>query len=272
MGISRQGYYRGLCALQGSEIAGAIVVELVQKKRQHHPKMGMRKLYELNYEELRELGIGRDKFNKILRENNLLVTRKRRRAKTTDSRHGFRRYENKLKELEVTEINKAVVTDITYIQAGGKFMYLSLVTELKTRMIVGYDLSESLAIEGAYRAIRKGLRHMGGDLKGMLHHSDQGIQYCSKKYVNYLKRRGIEMSMSERGNPYENAIAERVNGILKTEYNLGMNFSSRKEAMKAVEEAIELYNYGRPHMSIGMKIPGKYYEEERKKLNEKIAR
>lgn len=258
--------------LHFAEIAGAIVVEMVQQQRQMHPKMGMKKLYRLLYNALRELHIGRDKFHKILKDNNILVKRKLRRAKTTDSRHGFTRYENKLKGIEIKELNQAVVTDITYIQVGGKFMYLSLVTEVKTRMVVGYDLSESLAIEGAHKAIRKGIKFMGGEVGGMIHHSDQGIQYCCKKYVRYLKGKNILSSMSEKGNPYENAIAERVNGILKNEYNLGMQFSSKKEAEKAVAEAIDLYNYYRPHMSIGMQIPGEYYESERKKISEKTRR
>ncbi|MCA0389570.1 MAG: integrase core domain-containing protein [Bacteroidetes bacterium] len=152
---------------------------------------------------------------------------------------------------------------MTYIRVGGGFYYLSLITEVSSRMIVGFDLSHSLGIEGVIRAMKMAFRVIR-DTQGMIHHSDRGVQYCSKEYIKLLKSKGIKISMAERGNPYENAIAERVNGILKLEYKLGSRFNSVESAQKAVKEAVKFYNYERPHWSLNLRTPSSVYESSEK--------
>ena len=209
-----------------------------------------------------EFNIGRDGFYKVLRNNGLLISTKKRTVKTTNSIHRFRIYTNLIKGIEIKRINEVIVSDITYIETEEGFMYLALITELYSRMIVGYDISESLSIEGSLRALKKAIKKIK-ETRGMIHHSDRGIQYCSNEYTKILKKKGIKISMSEKGNPYENAIAERVNGILKIEYLLEQKFKTKQQAGSSVKEAIKIYNEERPHMSIGYQTPAERYRRER---------
>ena len=151
-----------------------------------------------------------------------------------------------------------IVSDITYISTEEGYMYLALITEMYSRMIIGYDVSESLSIEGSLRALRQAIKKIS-QTEGMIHHSDRGIQYCSNDYTKLLKIRRIKISMAEKGNPYENAVAERVNGILKIEFLLDQRFRTKAEARRFVREAIKIYNEERPHMSIGYEIPAERY-------------
>ena len=213
-------------------------------------------------EQFKYLGfkLGRDGFYNILRDNGLLVESKKKYIRTTNSAHRFRIYTNLIKDIKIIRINQVIVSDITYIETEKGYMYLALITELYSRMIVGYDISESLSIEGSLRALRGVLRIIE-EPQGMIHHSDRGIQYCSNEYTKLLKSMGIKISMAEKGNPYENAIAERVNGILKIEYLLDQRFKTKEEAKEFVREAIKIYNEERPHMSIGYEIPAERYRQ-----------
>lgn len=193
-----------------------------------------------------------------MRDEGLLIKRKRKYAKTTNSEHGFRTYNNKIKELEITKPNQVWVSDITYISTREGFMYLALVTDLFSRKIVGFDISDSLEAEGCKRALKKALSVVK-ESKGIIHHSDRGIQYCCKAYIKILKGRNMEISMAAKGDCYENAVAERVNGILKGEYDLGMRFLSKTLAIKATKEAVNLYNNLRLHSSINFKTPQQVY-------------
>jgi putative transposase len=151
-----------------------------------------------------------------------------------------------------------LVSDITYIRLKGGFSYLFLVTDIYSRKIVGYNLDTSLGVTGAIAAIKMAIKGVN-TIEGIIHHSDRGIQYCSDNYVKLLKKKGIKISMGEAGNPYENAIAERVNGILKNEFYLNEIFTNYQDAKRATEEAIKIYNNLRPHMSIGYMTPSKKY-------------
>jgi transposase InsO family protein len=161
-----------------------------------------------------------------MRDEGLLIKRKRKYAKTTNSEHGFKTYNNKIKELEISKSNQVWVSDITYISTREGFMYLALITDLFSRKILGYDISDSLEAEGCKRALKKALS-LVKESSGIIHHSDRGIQYCCKEYIKILKGRKMEISMAAKGDCYENAVAERVNGILKGEYDLGMRFLSK---------------------------------------------
>ncbi len=264
IGISRQGYYKSKKKKGIKKQKEDMVLQLVQSHRRKMPRLGGKKLYRLVLPDLKRMKIklGRDIFFKLLGSNGLLIHRKKRYSKTTYSSHRFRIYENLIKELEPDHRNTVWVSDITYIVVDDGFCYLALITDKYSRMIVGYDISESLNLEGSIRALRMALR-MGKkdkrDLSGLIHHSDRGIQYCSNLYTGLLTENKIKISMSEKGNPYENAIAERVNGILKEEFLLGEGFKTKEQAYRAVEEAIKTYNEDRPHMSINYLTPVQKY-------------
>jgi transposase InsO family protein len=259
LGISRQGYYKSVQSRGRRSLNEAIIVRMVQEIRRRMPRVGSKKLYRMLRKDifLMRIKLGRDKFLQILRKNGLLVEKKRKYVKTTNSSHRFRVYENLISDLEVTRPDEVYVSDITYIRSEEGFSYLSLITDLYSRKIVGYAFSLSLGLEGSLKALKMSID--GKELKGLIHHSDRGLQYCSNIYTGLLTKRGIKISMSEKGNPYENAVAERLNGILKEEFGLGETFKTREQAEKAVKEAIRTYNEYRPHMSIGYKTPDEKY-------------
>jgi len=257
--ISRQSYYKGIKRQAEQKLKEVIILEMVQNIRKQMPRIGSKKLYILLTQEMDfgQLNIGRDAFMDILRANGLFVKRKRQYAKTTDSSHRFKVYGNLIKGMSVTKKDEVYVSDITYIRTKEKFGYLALVTDLYSRKIVGFDFSDSLALEGSVRALKMSLK--GKTITDLTHHSDRGIQYCSNVYIEILKKNHIKISMSEKGNPYENAVAERVNGILKEEFGLSETFKTLKMAKKAIIEAIRIYNELRPHMNINMLTPNKKY-------------
>jgi len=258
--ISRQAYYQWKKREIRVNYEEEIVLQLVYEKRKRQPKIGCRKLYHLLKDKFRDSGfrVGRDRLFKILEINGLLIQNKRKYIRTTDSNHRYRIYINLIKEIIVRKPNQIIVGDITYISTSEGFVYLSLLTDVYSRKILGYDLSKSLSIEGSMRALTmclKGVR----EPEGMIHHSDRGTQYCCKEYTKKLKAKGIKISMAEKGNPYENAIAERVNGILKIEFLLDQQFRTKEEAKRSVKEAIKIYNEERPHMSIEYMTPSEKY-------------
>ncbi len=259
-GISRQAYYQWERREIKIRYKEEIVLQLVTERRKRQPKIGGRKLYWILKGNFERLGfkLGRDGFFSILRDNGLLIEKKKKYIKTTNSAHRFRIYTNLIKEIKIIRINQVIVSDITYIETEDGYVYLALITEMYSRMIIGYDVSESLSIESSLRALRHAIKKIKAT-KGMIHHSDRGIQYCSNDYTKLLKRRGIKISMAEKGNPYENAVAERVNGILKIEFLLEQRFRTKDQARRFVREAIKIYNEERPHMSIGYEIPAERY-------------
>lgn len=239
-----------------TELREDAIIKLVGDIRRYQPMIGGKKLYKLLKDDLKNMegGVGRDKFFDILRKRQLLVKRKRRYARTTESNHHFRRHKNRLKEKLLTGPNQAYVSDITYLRTRQGFVYLFLQTDAYSRKITGWDLSNSLAIEGAIRALKMTIRQ-SPQTAGVVHHSDRGIQYCSKEYVKLLRKGKMEISMTEENHCYENAIAERVNGILKEEFLLYQEFADKQSALKAVKEAIKSYNERRPHWSLNLCTP-----------------
>lgn len=222
------------------------------------PRLGARKLQHL----LSERGhyMGRDKLFDVLRDSGLLVKRTRSRAITTNSRHWMKKWPNLVRDIIPCRPCEVWVSDITYIEindgAGKSFMYLSLITDAYTHEIVGYALHHSLDTEGPLRALRMALASFPRtSLKGLTHHSDRGCQYCCGEYVRVLQEHGMLISMTDNGDPYENAIAERVNGILKTEWLYHMTLNTPKQAREAIERIVHLYNNVRPHQSIGYMTP-----------------
>lgn len=203
---------------------------------------------------LRGFKIGRDKLFQILREHHMLVCPKKRYTKTTNSFHRFRKYPNLIKEMKITASDQVFVADITYIDTLEGFCYLFLISDVFSRKIVGYDLSNSLCIEGCQRTLKMALKSVRKPEK-LIHHSDRGIQYCSNGYVHILEENGIRISMTEENHCYENAIAERINGILKTEFMLGEKLPSIAVAKELVRDSIKTYNEERLHMSLDYQTP-----------------
>jgi putative transposase len=202
--------------------------------------------------------IGRDKLIELLREHKLLIKPIRKYTMTTNSKHMFKKYPNIIKDLEVKRANQVYVSDITYIPTLEGFMYLFLITDMYSRKIVGYDISESLNSEGAIKAIKRALRKVK-ETKEIIHHSDRGIQYCCHEYVKHLKKNDLRISMTEENHVYENALAEQVNGILKTEF-IGLDpINNKKIVPKLIRESIEIYNNERLHMSLDYKTPNQVH-------------
>lgn len=223
----------------------------------------MRKIQSMIKEDLEKHGIkiGRDGLLDLLREFDLLVKRKRYRHYSTDSTHSLRKYPNQIKDVKPTAPNQVWVSDITYIEEKkGDFNYLSLITDAYSRKIVGHYLSNNYSVQGTIKALKKALKENKVDA-GLIHHSDRGVQYCCKEYTSILKKKKSVISMTENGSPYENALAERVNGILKTEL-LQPRYKSWEEASEAVEKAINIYNNKRPHLSIDMLTPQKAHQQK----------
>jgi putative transposase len=254
--ITRQGYYKKRRKKAEELLEEEIIIDLVKEIRRRLPRLGGRKLYYLLKEDLAKLpsSPGRDKFFGILRKYRLLIKPLKQYVRTTNSHHRFRIHSNLLIGLLVDAPNKVFVSDITYIPLPGDFCFLFLVTDVYSRKIVGYYLSMSLAAKGAVIAMKKALRGVT-NTDSLIHHSDRGFQYCCEEYVSLLSSHNIKISMGEAGNPYDNAIAERVNGILKNEFYLNGTFKSFDDAKKSVREAINNYNTLRPNMSIGYMTP-----------------
>lgn len=233
-----------------------MVCQLVNGIRRYQPNIGGKKLYHLLKADLYKFngGIGRDKLFDILRKHRLLVKRRKKYVYTTNSFHRFRVYKNSLKDKILTGPNQSCVSDITYLRIRTGFVYLFLITDAYSRKITGWSLSNSLSIEGGLKALNMAIKQCA-DTTGLIHHSDRGIQYCSHDYVALLKQHKMTISMTEENHCYENAIAERVNGILKQDFLLDETFASKSIAEQAVKEAIDTYNTRRPHWSLNLCTP-----------------
>lgn len=259
--IKRDAWYKYQKRCHKRKMVKSKVVELVEQERKDQPRIGTRKLYETLRPsfDAAQIKVGRDSLFDILRGNNLLVKRKRAYCKTTNSYHHFHKYKNLVKDMAITAPNQVWVSDITYIRTVKGFCYLALVTDLYSRKIVGYDISDSLELTGCLRALQQALRQ-ARPAAGLVHHSDRGVQYCSHQYVNKLKKKKIKISMTEENHCYENAVAERVNGILKDEFYLDQCFFSTEKAKIATKSAIKLYNNKRLHLSLGYKTPNMVFK------------
>ena len=255
--MSRQNYYKLRRIRKRREVDENLIIELVRKERYLQPRLGVRKLLRILNNEFISASVrmGRDRLFEVLRRYKMLILRRRGfRPRTTDSRHRFNTYSNLLREKVLTSSGQALVSDITYVRTNEGFMYVSLVMDAYSRAIVGYDCSQSLAVEGSLKSLRMAIRQFKS-CRNMIHHSDRGFQYCCKEYVGLLKKNGISISMTEENHCYENASAERLNGILKQEYGLGNCFLRKSDVAGAVREAVMLYNWRRPHQSLGYRVP-----------------
>ncbi len=255
-GMSRQNFYKGKKYRQRRDIDESLIEDLVRSERAIQPRLGGRKLYYMLKPLLEEadVRIGRDRFFEVLDNKGLLLERLPKAPRTTNSRHSLPVFTNQLKELIITEPNQAWVSDITYIRTDEGFLYLSLITDDWSRKIVGYHAGDTLETEGCLKALEKAADELEEGIFP-LHHSDRGCQYCSHLYTGRLREYGMEISMTEEMHCYENAKAERVNGILKQEYYLGGCFRTKSQAIEAINQAVFLYNTRRPHLELKYKTP-----------------
>lgn len=254
-GYSRQAYYKRRLQAEKEPLKEELLVQQALKCRHLQPRIGGRKLFLLtaSFRKQHHLEMGRDAFFTMLGKYGLLNKRSRRKPRTTDSGHWMRKHPNLIQEMVPTGSDQLWVSDITYIELSNKDAFLSLVTDAYSRKIIGFHLSGSLSAAGTVQALQMAIGDRQ-EIPGLIHHSDRGVQYCCDQYVTELTDRKISISMTQSGDPRDNAIAERVNGILKMEL-LQPVFADLQAATAAITEAINIYNYLRPHSSISMLAP-----------------
>ena len=265
-GVNRQVYYRRKQALLKRQQTASQVLQMVMEVRQQMPRIGTRKLYYLLQDQLNDIGVGRDRLFAILKANHMLIKPKRSFRITTDSYHRFHKHKNLIESITPVRPEQIWASDITYLGNRGNHHYLALITDTYSKKIVGYDLSASLGTAGAIRALKMGLRQRSYKEKKLIHHSDRGFQYCCDDYQKVLARKKVKCSMTESYDPYANAVAERVNGILKQEFLLE-DYNVKLPIMKElVRNSIEIYNNKRPHYSCAMKTPEQMHKQAQIKI------
>ena len=250
---SRQAFYQKQQVIYEQALEEHFILSEVIQIRKKQPRLGGRKLLV----KLAERGIemGRDALFDLLRNNGMLVKRRRSGTITTHSSHWLRKYPNLIRHFEALRPNRLWVSDITYIETSEGFLYLFLITDAYSKKILGWALADNLDAENAVAALQMALRSIKVDSSGLIHHSDRGVQYCSEKYVKLLNKHNIQISMTENGDPLENAIAERVNGILKDEWLYEVGRLDKVAMCKIIPQIIQLYNHERPHLSLNMLTP-----------------
>jgi len=263
-GLTRQAYYQSKNRVEKDLIEQEILLDKIGDIRKDHKRLGGRKLFfklEAFMDE-HNIKMGRDAFFDLLRDNKLLIKQRKRHHVTTNSNHWMKKYPHLIKDIEPIGPNHVWVSDITYWKTKGGHYYISFITDAYSRKIVGYHVADTMeAIESA-TALKMAIKTLKISAKGLIHHSDRGSQYCSSIYVNILKKEGIKISMTENGDPLENAIAERINGIIKGEYLFDYLIKTLLNAKEVLKSVVKLYNEDRPHSSIGNAVPSKVHSND----------
>ncbi|WP_218043800.1 IS3 family transposase [Flavobacterium franklandianum] len=262
-GIDRQVYYRKTKRRIIKQDKAQLVVNMVLETRIQMPRIGSKKLFYLLGNDLKKLKIGRDKFIDILRANHLLIMPKRSYHITTNSHHRFRKYKNQLLDLQINKPEQVWVSDITYIGKREKPCYLSLITDAYSKKIVGYNVSDNLNTESSLAALRLAIKQRENKEMPLIHHSDRGLQYCANEYQKLLSKNGIKPSMTQNSDPYENAVAERINGILKQEFSIDKYNKDLPIMKQIIKETVAIYNQKRPHLSNHMLTPNQMHEQSK---------
>jgi transposase InsO family protein len=264
-GFSKQAYYKYQTYKKASDLKHQDIRKSVLILRRQMPRLGTRKLYYLLKEE-GTIDIGRDKLFSMLKQEGLLVNRKRKYTVTTNSKHWLRKYPNLIKGVCLKRPEQLWVADITYIDTLDGNAYLHLITDAYSKQIMGHEVCDNMEAASTLKALKMALSRRKYATSELIHHSDRGLQYCSKLYTDCLKENGIIISMTENGDPYENAIAERVNGILKDEFGLSDKFENIIQAEDLTKQSIEIYNKLRPHLSCSMLTPNQMHKQNKLKL------
>lgn len=261
-GISRQAYYKRQQKVEQLEEERDVILKLIRPIRKKMYRVGTIKIYDMIKKDMtkNDIKIGRDKLFTFLRHEKMLVKKKKNFTKTTNSFHRFHKHKNLIKGLDVTAPEQVWVSDITYIKTELGHEYLSLITDYYSKKIVGYYLADNLKTESSLKALEMAIKSRKYPDSKLIHHSDRGFQYCSDDYIAMLSNNNIQPSMTEVYDPYENAVAERVNGILKDEFDIGEGFTNHFQAVKEIKYAIETYNTFRPHFSCEKLTPQQAHE------------
>lgn len=268
LGFSKQAYYKGQTNQHRTRNQMELIKQEVLSVRRQMPRLGTRKLYYLLKESFQthQLKLGRDKLFDLLRSDCLLIVKKKKYTKTTNSKHWMRKYPNLIKNIKLYRPEQLWVADITYIDTQDKNSYLHLITDAYSKQIMGYELSENMEAVSTLKALKMAIKNRKYPHEILMHHSDRGLQYCSTEYVRVLNKNNIQISMTENGDPYENAVAERMNGILKDEFGLGEKLENVKQAKRQLIQSVETYNELRPHLTCHMLTPMQMHEQQTIKL------
>lgn len=264
LGYTRQNYYKQQKDSQAKRLYEERVMSLVLRERKLLPRLGTRKIYHRIKQSLLSHGlkIGRDKLFALMQRYDFLLKPKRRYVQTTFSRHWMRKYPNLLKHQQLIRPEQVWVSDITYIKTEEGNSYLTMITDAYTRKIMGYKMSKTMEASACKDALQMAIKNRDYKEHPLIHHSDRGIQYCSKEYVELAEKNGISMSMTEQSDPYENALAERMNRTIKEEFGLNEVIKDHEQARLVVEQAVLLYNTKRPHLALNYKTPERVHKEK----------
>ena len=256
-GISRQANYQYLKKQNKIQTQHELIIQQVMEIRNTHPRIGTRKLFFMmqDFFVQHNIQIGRDALFNLLSTHKLLVRKRIRKVTTTYSQHWLRKWPNLIKNLHLTQPNQLWVSDITYWKVADGFMYISFVTDAYSHKIVGYSLSKNLDMKSARNALIMALKNNNPQHQKLIHHSDRGVQYCAMDYVKVLHQHNIKISMTESGDPRDNAIAERLNGIIKNEYLFNYKPKTFEQAQALLKRTVNTYNESRPHLSNNLMTP-----------------
>ena len=273
MGYTRQYYYKQCSDIAKEESKKVQVKYLVDQQRKLLPRVGTRKLYYLIKSQLEAQGIkfGRDKLFALLSECGLLIKPPRRYTQTTMSKHWMRKWPNLVKGVAIEEPDQVWVSDITYIKTEEGNCYLNMITDAYSRKVVGYAIDQTMETESMINALKMATSTKANKQIKTIHHSDRGVQYCSKEYAQLTRENNITLSMTENSDPYENALAERMNRTIKEEFGLNRRLKSQQQVYDLIQESISLYNQRRPHLALNMKTPEQVYRMKKSRLPEAIG-
>lgn len=272
-GVTRQAYYQHNWNGISTSIEEELIIQEVLRIRKNHRRMGCRKLYEMlqSFMLQHHIKMGRDALFTMLAAHHLLIRKRKRKIQTTHSLHWLRKYPNLIKNFMPTAINQLWVSDITYWKIKGEYVYISFITDAFSRKIVGYNVAPTLEAVESISSLRMAFSALEAESHSQLvHHSDRGVQYCSAQYVKLLQDYNVQISMTENGDPLENAIAERINGIIKEEYLNVYEVENIHQAKQLLKDVVDLYNNERPHMSIGNLTPNQIHQSNNSITPEKL--
>jgi transposase InsO family protein len=263
-GVTRQAYSQSKKRVLQELIEQEILIAEIMIIRRDHKRLGGRKLYLKleNFMADHQIKMGRDALFDLLRDHNLLIKQRKRYHVTTNSNHWMKKYPNLIKDIEPSGPNHTWVSDITYWKTKEGHHYISFITDAYSRKIVGYHVADTMEAIESITALKMAIKTLKQDVTGLVHHSDRGSQYCSSGYVKTLKKAGIAISMTEKGDPLENAIAERINGIIKGEYLFDYKIKSLSKAREVLKSVVKLYNEDRPHSSISNSTPSQVHDNK----------
>lgn len=262
-GYTKQAYYKCSTGSRHRYIQEQQAKEAVLQIRRQMPRIGTRKLHFMLKTQFKEskIKVGRDKLFTLLGKEGLLIIKRKKYTVTTNSKHWMHKYPNLIKTLRLHRPEQLWVADITYLETIDGNSYLHLITDAYSKQIMGYELCNDMEASSTLKALQMAIRNRRYLQEPLIHHSDRGLQYCSKLYVNHLLKGSIQISMTENGDPYENAVAERMNGILKDEFGLGEKMNDLQEAVHQTKQSIETYNHLRPHLSCQYLTPLQMHQQ-----------